>query len=531
MLVLGNKHDRFEFTPDHRWPIFYDTRRDGKTIKNLRRMELGYRLSKGHRIPRACEHSWNGMKKLMNEREAALVGWIFTDGHMRLKNNKYPEAVIYQKKDRHLDKIRALLGDDAKKEWVDERSGTVHFTMSSELARLLHGWCPTKDDLPRLVSMLLPESAEAMWQAMMDAEGSVHERAGTSFTQNRGPVAVAFQLLTIMLGKSCQSPGRADGDPDKKAATMYVSEKHRWLKVATGINHEWHKGKVWCPTTKNGTWFMEHDGRHIITGNSWARRNLGNQVYFLANQPGWIASSEKIRHSLEEILTGDQQVPEELRPDWMREQQAAQILGDSDKGYVFLLASWLPFQDMVKLASGAISYEDGIRAAVEQMRPEIKFLMESSTGHDIFRRQEIDTSGGVFRNILPALAGVSDNQALNNLLAIRPIRETYRTASMPETGGKITRALIGGAVQRTDRVRGLKSRAIEIRDEMRKVRSRLNRARENADTNLADQLLKRWLKLNVEARRLGIEQGTVAKRTQQTLKRFNLPQGEPAFAE
>lgn len=283
------------------------------------------------------------------------------------------------------------------------------------------------------------------------------------------------------------------------------------------------------PDLSDLTYYEREFGRRIFPWFSWMRRNLGNQVYHLARQPGWLAGSDKLRHGIEEMFVGSESVPEELRPKWMQEQQAAQILGDSDKGYVFLLASWLPFQDMVKLASGAISYDEGIKAAVEQMRPEIKFIMESATGQDIFRRQDINTSSGVFRNILPALVGVSDNQALNNLLAIRPARETYRVGKMPEVGGKIARAFLGGATQRVSKERGLRSEAITIREKMQTVRSQLNRARENADTTLVKQLAKEWIRLNARARRLGLP--VVAKATQATLSRYGMPQGEPAFAD
>jgi len=285
------------------------------------------------------------------------------------------------------------------------------------------------------------------------------------------------------------------------------------------------------PDLSDLTVWERNVGKRLFPWYSWMRKNGGLQASYLMNQPGWMAGSEKLRHSMEEAFVGADKVDEELRPKWMQEQQAFQVAGDKNEGHMWLLASWLPFQDLVKIASGTMSLQEGARAGLEQMRPEIKFVAEQATGHDIFRRQELadQSTPQAIKNVFPALLGRSGTP-LDNLLAIRPIKEYgKRVWEMPTTGAGIARATLGGAIQPASRARGLQSENIAIREQMMRVRGQINRARESGDQAALKNLMRLWIQLNARARRLGLP--SVAKRTQETLSKFGLPQGEPAFAE
>jgi len=276
------------------------------------------------------------------------------------------------------------------------------------------------------------------------------------------------------------------------------------------------------PDLTDLTAFERSFGRRVFPWLSWLRRNTGLQIQYAVNQPAWIAGAEKFRHFLEQATVADATVDQELRPKWMAEQQAAQILGDHENGYVFLLASWLPFQDLVKLSMGTQGLQPFIRAVVEQTRPTLKMMAEYATGHDIFRQRKLaggpdGTAGGRLRDIPAALVGASGTP-LDNVLSIRPAREYGRRIwEMPSGAGRVGRAIYGGAVQRVSRERGLAATRIELRDQTRRLRSQINRAIENRDMPLRDQLIRELLRVQLEAKRLGIEQGVVPKATQELL--------------
>ncbi|HUU83352.1 MAG TPA: hypothetical protein VM243_07595, partial [Phycisphaerae bacterium] len=524
VLVLGNSKARFTFTPDHRWPVWYRTTHDGMDTGSKRKMVRGYQLKSSHRIPKTAPYRFP-TESTLTPRDAAILGWIVTDGHMRLRKGKYVEAVIYQKKERFLSGIRKLLADELSGETPDARSATIMFRLKTPAAKRIYAACPSKSRLPGIVTRLSRKAAEAMWDAMMAAEGSVHERAGTSFTQKAGPVLEAFQILSVLLGRTANTPGPADSGDTK---TCYISKERQWMRVAGALTHEHYRGTVWCPVTKNGTWMMEHDGRTIFTGNT--RKNAALQLtHFLPNKPAWMAGASKFSHAFETARTGGQTVPGELRPEWMREAQAMQISGDAEQGNVFLLASWLPFQEIIKLFAAASSPQEGMKALVEQMRPGMKFAVEMASGVDMFRRQPLEpmTLAEMVTKAPSAVLGRSGTP-LDNLLSVRPLREAARVAwDMPGAATKVQRTLLGGAIQPVSAARGRVGEWLELRERARVLRAQLNRALQVNDNALAQQLATEYTRVMRMMQQAGYP--GVPKATSRLLTQHGIPAGEPAL--
>jgi len=286
------------------------------------------------------------------------------------------------------------------------------------------------------------------------------------------------------------------------------------------------------PDMTDLTLFEKNVMRRIFPWYSWLRRNMGNQVHFLINQPAWAAGSEKLRNAIQTVAVGDDFVPESLRPDWQQEQQAMQIMGDSKEGHTFLLASWLPFQDMIRMASGAFSLQEGAKAATEQMRPGMKFLFEMATGQDIFKRQPVSdlTPVSAIKNIPAALVGASGTP-LDSLLAIRPAKAIKRIAfDFEGVAPRISRALVGGAVQPISRERGLRAEQQKLRAKAIELRRLMNRAIEAKDQGNLRDLVRQLLQLQARARQLGIP-GIVPKSTEPLLQQAGVQAGEPAFAQ
>ena len=317
------------------------------------------------------------------------------------------------------------------------------------------------------------------------------------FCQNPGPVREAFQLLCFMLNRTA----------NESAKGCYVSKARRWFKVGSTLRTEWYKGKVWCPTTDNHTWVVEHDGAATITGNSWIRKNGALQLFhYLPNEPAWAAGGEKMRRLLQESFTKGDIIPEDLRPEWMSEAQAAQVTGDSEKGDVFLLASWLPFQELVKVLGSPYSPGEAMHNFLEQMRPEAKFFGEMALGVDIFRRRPVEPMNlaEMTSQVPKAIIGQSGTP-LDNLLAMRPLRELARMPQWEGWGTKTRRAIVGGALQPISKARGESALAYQLRNRLRELRSKLNRAAQVGDKPEMDALKKQILTTMVRMHKKGLQ--------------------------
>jgi len=335
-----------------------------------------------------------------------------------------------------------------------------------------------------------------------------------------------MQMLSLMIGRVMDTPGRADeGDTAKRA---YIHRVIKWMGVAPALGHEWHEGRIWCPTTANGTWVMEHDGRVIITGNS---KNTQNVARLVAKKPAFLPATESLRRGIETALTGDDQVDQMLRPDWMQEQQAMQVSGDEKRGTVFLLASWLPFQQLMDLFKLADSPAEFARGVMGQVRPDVKVFAEIATGTDIFRKRPVKpftTSELLTTAIVPKAIIGRSGTSLDQLLGVRPLREAVRVATdMPSVEAGAVRATLGGAFQPLTRDRALWERYTILRDEVATVRREINQARAANDNAVLPALIKRWFTLQREMEELGLP--GVAKATRAGLQGMGVRSAEPAL--
>ena len=260
----------------------------------------------------------------------------------------------------------------------------------------------------------------------------------------------------------------------------------------------------------------------------WMRRNGALQLFhFLPRTPAFAAGSEKLRRAIQQSLSGDDSVPEELRPEWMQDQQAAQVTGGEEEGQVFLLASWLPFQELQRLAAGVIDPRSAAQLAVEQARPELKFIMETGVGADIFRKQPVKkfSLSDMVTKLPKAIVGQSGTP-MDNLFALRPLKEIFDRIPAAAKRGVIpgvVRGVLGGVAQTVSKERGLKDAAIRLRGQAIDLRRLINRAREANDPDREKALIQQLFQVFAQMQRLGVP--GVAKATQAVLEKEGIPGG------
>lgn len=283
MLGLSSKSFNMACTPNHRWVIH---RRDGGIT-----MKPTDKLNSHDRIVVAAQAE-SGSHQL-TPREAAIVGWLATDGHVGIVEDKRPghvvpqfHAFIYQSKVIARDSIRSLLGTDAIEHIIapgtrlfpghDSPSATLErsaFRLSTHFARpilsragLYDGKTIDWSKLLGLVTRLTAESRQAIFNAMMDGDGQHSSSGQLKFGKKRKPgVMDAFEVLATLQGIAL--------------GTLHSSEESGRIPLRTlrGNPHTWYKcievspmvpEPAWCPTTELGTWVTRWNSQITITGNS-----------------------------------------------------------------------------------------------------------------------------------------------------------------------------------------------------------------------------------------------------------------------
>lgn len=222
----------------------------------------------------------------LTPREAALLGWLATDGWITSPtagtHGPHTRAVISQSKVPYVEEISALVGTDGSRRDTPARARTfprgeseclpsTKFELTAQFTRDLiakAGWSAWSD-LTRVVTDLSQESRAAMLEAMLKGDGT-NVRGGASWVfgkKTKPGVMEAFEVLATLegfaLGRSQMST--VGGVPLRTMrANRHVAASY--LKIEDAGTRE-----VWCPTTSLGTWVMHTGDTISITGNTRAK--------------------------------------------------------------------------------------------------------------------------------------------------------------------------------------------------------------------------------------------------------------------
>jgi hypothetical protein len=225
-----------------------------------------------------------GGKHPLNPREAAIIGWLATDGWVgeyRRPSRAVPEfrAVINQSKPFRVEQLVELLGSDASHRSapapsrvfpgrsvastaMDRHSFTLRPTFGRELME--KAGVATWSDLPQLVPHLSAESRSAMLQAMLAGDGQHRGEQVVFGTKAKVGVMEAFELLATLEGIALGKPRvSTTGELPIRTLRKQTQTWARHLKLAPALPRP-----VWCPTTAYRTWVVRWNDTVCITGNS-----------------------------------------------------------------------------------------------------------------------------------------------------------------------------------------------------------------------------------------------------------------------
>lgn len=261
-------------TPEHKWATRSESSWKGKRYEYFRLCETN-RLNTGLRIVTGCPAPEEDAEISVTPKEAAIFGWLMTDGRFR-SNDGHFKPIIYQSKKRYIAEITELLTDvphrlssrPAGKQTILGRECDCMESFRWSLpAQYLHGLLAkfgvsAEWEIGRTIPKISRAARLAMLDAMMKADGT--DRG--EFGKKRKPwVMPVYQLLAAIeghsLGRYCRS-SKGDVPIQRLKKTRHTYCSHLKYESAG-------KTDVWCPTTKYGTWYARFsNGFTTITGNT-----------------------------------------------------------------------------------------------------------------------------------------------------------------------------------------------------------------------------------------------------------------------
>lgn len=206
----------------------------------------------------------NGIGKTFAE----LVGWIISEGYYKRCNfiRIYQNAGEKEKRiDWLLNKLEIPYSKKTRRrKYKDEYKLQVEWYLpKSPLPDWILKNVPNKELNRFLVSLPIIE-LKALFNGLIKGDGHVRKDDGRiTFTQKSKNTKDWFQILALRLGYHS-----IKGDKIFLTKREYIGIRNTNGK-GKAVKKIKYKGKIWCPTTPNGTWIARRNGRIFITGNTF----------------------------------------------------------------------------------------------------------------------------------------------------------------------------------------------------------------------------------------------------------------------
>lgn len=252
------------------------------------------------------------------------------------------------------------------------------------------------------------------------------------------------------------------------------------------------------------TKFEDHTLRPLVPFYAWLKNNMVNQVHLLLNRPSYAAAFPKLRRAVEDAVVGDDAVPMNMRPQWMREAMALQVSRDPDTRRAVDILNLLPADHAYRLGAaltGAQGVQDLAKYLGSAINPAIQVPAAVAFGKELFTGRTIGPTGD---ETIPQFI----------LRQVRPISETVpigdQPAPIPQAlsggpGALAQRVFLGGAAQDFSHDRLMASLRRQYMDEEVGLRKKIARAQRSGNTAGSTETRARLLALYSDMLKHGLE--------------------------
>ena len=241
-------------------------------------------------------------------------------------------------------------------------------------------------------------------------------------------------------------------------------------------------------------------GTRIWPFYRWMRNNGALQMRMLFEQPRYAAAFPKLLNSLREAFEDENSLPQALRPRWIKDQMAIDVMNNRDNAIFVNLSSLTPAQELFEMGQalmGREGFQNFLQFYLSGTSPLLKNVVELATGREIFTGFEIgDKSAGAALSVPEYLfrqTGIIYEMSYKvpHAGGFKPGyfgREDGTEFAASDIGPMVGRAIIGGRVQSRDIEKLIRTKRFEEGDRTQRIRFAIKRAVEDGDAPEAQRL-------------------------------------------
>ena len=289
MLSMENSSHSSLSTPNHRW--FVADKYGNYTWKTSEQLNCS------SRIPVALESSGFPVEAKYTDELVELAAWYWAEGcRHKYSHNRVEIAQSQYANPEHCERIKIILeklfGPEGKCAdgglWY-QSPDLMKFYISADVTGQLLSLFEdnqvyaqgAQPKIPKLdfIYSLTKEQMQLFVNINIFGDGCTEKNGRSRWHQKDTRSVEIFDICLNLLG----IPSRFRLDKSREESGVWTFEllKRDFInpktaaiessrRGSTSATHEWvdYKGVVWCPTTKNGTWFARRNGKKFFTGNS-----------------------------------------------------------------------------------------------------------------------------------------------------------------------------------------------------------------------------------------------------------------------
>jgi hypothetical protein len=369
------------------------------------------------------------------------------------------------------------------------------------------------------------EFAGAMAESYRAAEIAVAERRavkpGTAEQTFKPQVMVDAAFDKVLVRRVWQGWAHANGIANNwmKAAAYFslLEDGYDGASAARRISEMMLDMSVLTST--------DRAARKVFPFYNWMKHSgvLGARE-FLRN-PKFFTIAPKIKQALEESLNGEENLPENARPSWIRDQLALQIGTDPDTRRALTLTSSLPTEAATYaisfLASPVLGWgalQDSLAYVTNALNPVVKMPLELGARKEFFTKRVISSDGGDITPTEYLLQQVRPFRELGiGSLRGGPLQRAF--ADDPILG--VSRLMIGGRLQPFEEERRVQNLQREYDERVDALRRRIGIAERESQKNESLARRVELLRLFNQMEGLGL---TIPKWASKQIKEVNQTQ-------